>query len=180
MKLTNEQWEKTAVFLQTARPLEQTLYNYHFGTGSVEAVLAALAAFQNNDGGFGHGLEPDLQLTDSSVLATTVAFQILRELGVAKTHPLIQNGIVYLENLYSAEQQSWPFVPETVVNAPRAPWWQYDAHCDGGWLGCWTRRFRVSYPGERLPLPYGTPDRPNSDRDQPEQAGPDRDLAAIC
>ena len=133
MTLTDEQWEKTAVFLSTTRPLEQTQFNYHFGTGSVAAVLDALATFQNVDGGFGHAIEPDLHSPDSSVLGTTVAFQILRDLGIEKTHLLIQGGITYLENLYSSEQQSWPFVPETVVNAPRAPWWQYDADYTNYW-----------------------------------------------
>jgi len=134
MKFTNEQWEKTAVFLQKhARPLEQTLFNYHFGRGSVEAVLDALAAFQNEDGGFGHGLEPDVQMAESSVLATTVAFQILRSLQVDKTHPLVQGGVAYLENLYSAAQQSWPFVAVAVANAPHAPWWQHDANFTNYW-----------------------------------------------
>ena len=82
MKLSQTQWEKTAVFLSTTRPLEQILFNYHFRTGSLEDVLDALAVFQNEDGGFGHGLEPDLQSPNSSVLATTVAFQILRDLGI--------------------------------------------------------------------------------------------------
>ena len=134
MKLSQVQWQKTAVFLQTnARPLEQTLFAYHFGSGAQEAVFAALAAFQNADGGFGHGLEPDVQMAGSSVLATTVAFQILRSFQVDKTQPLVQSGIAYLENLYSAVQQSWPFVPESVGNAPRAPWWQYDADYTHYW-----------------------------------------------
>lgn len=133
MTLSQEQWEKTAVFLQNARPLEQTLFNYHFNTGSVEAVLDALAAFQNEDGGFGHGLEPDVQMPESSVLATTVAFQTLRSLQVDKTHSLVQRGVSYLENLYNDAQKSWPFVPEVVANAPHAPWWQYNADTTNYW-----------------------------------------------
>lgn len=134
MKLTQVQWAKTAVFLQKqARPLEQTLFDYHFGTGSVEAVLDALAAFQNKDGGFGNGLEPDVQMPESSVLATTVAFQTLRSLQVDKTHPFVQRGIAYLENLYDAVQQSWPFVAEAVANAPHAPWWQHDVDYTNYW-----------------------------------------------
>ncbi len=79
MKLTTTQWENAAVFMQTmARPLEQTLFDYHFSNGSVATVLGQLAKFQNEDGGFGHGLEPDMQAADSSVLATTVALQRLR------------------------------------------------------------------------------------------------------
>lgn len=54
MQFTNAQWKKAAVFMQTtARPLEQTLFAYQFGTESLRAVLDALAAFQNEDGGFG-------------------------------------------------------------------------------------------------------------------------------
>ena len=41
--------------------------------------------FQNDDGGFGHGLEPDLRLAGSSVIVTTVALQHLRVLALART-----------------------------------------------------------------------------------------------
>ncbi|MCA9924502.1 MAG: hypothetical protein KC421_19130 [Anaerolineales bacterium] len=134
MKLTKEQWEKTAVFMQTsARPLEQALFNYHFGAGSVTAVFAALAVFQNEDSGFGHGLEPDMQVADSSVLATTVALQTLRALAVPGTNPLVQGAVRFLQNTYSPAHQSWPFVPPNVAEAPHAPWWQYDADYTQYW-----------------------------------------------
>ncbi|QHQ63344.1 hypothetical protein Ana3638_23320 [Anaerocolumna sedimenticola] len=34
-----------------ARPLEMALWNYHFENGGKDAVLRALAAYQNTDGG---------------------------------------------------------------------------------------------------------------------------------
>ncbi|MFQ5419601.1 MAG: hypothetical protein ACE5EY_04485 [Anaerolineae bacterium] len=127
MNFSQTQWEKTAVFLQTqTRPLERALFAYHFGEGKKTEVVDVLSAFQNEDGGFGHGIEPDVQLDDSSVLGTTVALQIGRALDLARTHPLIQGAMAYLHNTYSATHQSWPFVPETVTQAAHAPWWQYD------------------------------------------------------
>ena len=44
---------------KNARPLELAKWQYHFENGSREAVLETLACYQNTDGGFGYGLEPD-------------------------------------------------------------------------------------------------------------------------
>ena len=42
-----------------ARPLERALFAHAFEGGGRTAVLAALVPYQNDDGGFGHALEPD-------------------------------------------------------------------------------------------------------------------------
>jgi hypothetical protein len=44
---------------RNARPLDFALWRYHFEGGSAEDVLRALALYQNADGGFGKGIEPD-------------------------------------------------------------------------------------------------------------------------
>jgi hypothetical protein len=85
----------------------------------------ALAAFQNPDGGFGRALEPDIRLPDSSALATTVALQILRELGVTSDHALVQGAMRYLLSIYNADHLAWPIIPPNVDEAPHAPWWFY-------------------------------------------------------
>ena len=41
---------------RNARPLDFARWRFAFEGGSREDVLAALAAYQNGDGGFGHGL----------------------------------------------------------------------------------------------------------------------------
>ena len=75
--LSGDAQERARAFINTqGRPLERALYSYHFDDGSAEAVLAELGHYRNDDGGFGHGIEPDLQTPDSSVLGTTVALQI--------------------------------------------------------------------------------------------------------
>lgn len=54
-------YERARAFLyRSARPLDIARFQCHFKNGGKGAVLAALAADQNEDGGFGHALEPDL------------------------------------------------------------------------------------------------------------------------
>lgn len=127
-KLTRKAQEKARDFIyEQARLLEQARYAYHFEAGTAENVFTQLATFQNPDGGFGHGLEPDVRLPDSSVIATTVALQILRTLQAPATHPLVEGAIRYLLQTYDAGQKAWPIVPENIDEAPHAPWWRYDA-----------------------------------------------------
>lgn len=108
------------------RPLEKALYAHYFEGGSAQAVFDALATYQNPDGGFGHALEADVRLADSSVIATTVALQKLRDLKTPATHPLIQGACAYLLFTYDAPHQAWPIIPPNVDDAPHAPWWTYN------------------------------------------------------
>ncbi len=105
----------------SARPLERALFHHHFDHASVATVLAELAAVRNPDGGF--SLEPDVQSPVSSVLGTTVAFQILARLGVGAEEPLVRDGVRFLEATFDAATGVWPIVPPAVVAAPHAPWW---------------------------------------------------------
>jgi len=119
-------YDKAVLFLKNeARPLERMLYAVHFTGGTAAPVLDELAKFQNDDGGFGHGLEPDIRLASSSVIATSVAFQVLRELHVPADHPMIAAGSRYLLNTYDSQALNWPIIPPNVDDAPHAPWWTY-------------------------------------------------------
>jgi hypothetical protein len=127
-KLSRENLKQAETFLGSqARPLEQALFATFFRGAPAEWALSELAAFQNSDGGFGHGLEPDVQMSSSSILATTVALQHLRALQVSAGHPLVLGAVRYLMDTYDSEAVAWPFVPPQVDAAPHAPWWQYNA-----------------------------------------------------
>ncbi|MFI9247768.1 hypothetical protein ACIGXF_35575 [Streptomyces sp. NPDC053086] len=65
----------------TARVLEQRLFAYRFLNGSPEAVEAALDAYRNEDGGYGHALEPDLRGPVSQPLHTAHALGVLDAVG---------------------------------------------------------------------------------------------------
>lgn len=126
-QLSAQAQQQIAAFLTSSqvRPLENALYAYHFSGGSADDVLSALTAFQNPDGGFGHGLEPDLRLPASSVIASSVAFQRLRELHAPADHPLVVSGCRYLRDQYVPARANWDIIPPTIDDAPHAPWWVY-------------------------------------------------------
>jgi len=125
--LTRDRAKRAETFMNSsARPLEAALFAVAFREAKLEWALTELAAYQNEDGGFGHGLEPDLQIPNSSVLATTVALQILRELNVSSDHELVQGAIRYLLATYDAHAKAWPIIPSNADDTPHAPWWQYD------------------------------------------------------
>ncbi|MFC7893706.1 hypothetical protein [Streptomyces sp. NPDC057381] len=65
----------------TARVLEQRLFAYHFRGGDPGPVESALDAYRNEDGGYGHGLEPDLRGPVSQPLHTARALRVLDAVG---------------------------------------------------------------------------------------------------
>ncbi|WP_051251434.1 hypothetical protein [Paenibacillus harenae] len=131
--MLKERFDRAVQFIkESARPLERALFAYEFEAGSSEEALRELAAFQNSDGGFGHGLEPDVRLAASSVLATSVALQHLTSLKASCHSPLVQGAIRYLVSSYDTVQKhGWDIVPAEAETAPRAPWWNYNAAHDG-------------------------------------------------
>ncbi|NEB63575.1 hypothetical protein G3I61_28640 [Streptomyces diastaticus] len=66
----------------TARVLEQRLFAHHFRGGDRGPVEAALDAYRNEDGGYGHGLEPDLRGPVSQPLHTARALGVLDAVGL--------------------------------------------------------------------------------------------------
>ena len=95
--LTGDSFKKARTFvMEQGRELERRLLSYYFDDGTSAAVLDELANYQNQDGGFGNGLEPDLQLPNSSVITTTIALRILREVGATSNDEIVQKAIQYL------------------------------------------------------------------------------------
>ena len=115
-------------FLQTqARPLERALFAWRFEQGPPEPVVAALAAFQNDDGGFGHALEPDLRTPTSSALASSLALRILQEVECPAAGPLIAGAVRFLLATYDPAAAVWRVAPPDTNDYPHAPWWHDDA-----------------------------------------------------
>ncbi|WP_330287415.1 hypothetical protein [Streptomyces sp. NBC_00576] len=65
----------------TARVLEQRRFAYHFLNGGADAVETALEAYRNDDGGYGHALEPDLRGPVSQPLHVGHALRVLDAIG---------------------------------------------------------------------------------------------------
>ncbi len=111
---------------EVARPLDQALFAYRFEAGPAEAVLAALAAYQNADGGFGQAIEPDFRLAASSPMATSVGLQYATAVSAPADHLLIQGAVDYLLDTYDEAGAYWPATFANVNDAPHAFWWHVD------------------------------------------------------
>ncbi|TDD72473.1 hypothetical protein E1293_32850 [Actinomadura darangshiensis] len=73
---------KASDFMAThARTLDRRRFEVLTGEGDREALLAALNAYRNPDGGYGHGLEPDLRSRTSQPGPALHAFEVFEELG---------------------------------------------------------------------------------------------------
>ena len=105
------------------RKLEQVRFCCLFENLNHDSVLEAISKYQNNDGGFGHGLEPDLRTKHSSTLCTSVALQILHETNTSKKHKIINTILGYLTKTFDQNTRSWRIIPEIAQSEPHAPWW---------------------------------------------------------
>jgi hypothetical protein len=65
------------------RVLDRRRLDLLLGGGDVDAVLAALDAYRNPDGGFGWGIEPDLRAPESQPVGAMHALEVLAEVAAA-------------------------------------------------------------------------------------------------
>lgn len=107
-----------------ARPLDHARWRFHFEGGPKTDVLEALSHYQNEDGGFGHALEPDCWNPFSSPLQTWAATEILHEIGFFDSaHPLVQGILRYLESGKDFNGHHWYNTIQSNNDSPHAPWW---------------------------------------------------------
>jgi len=122
--LTPQAFARARDFLKTqARPLDRALFEVHFEQAAAERALAELEKFQNDDGGFGHALEPDMRTPSSSALATGIGLTVLKDLGCPAAHPLVRGAVAYLLQTFDAQQNIWRVIPRDANDHPHAPWW---------------------------------------------------------
>ncbi|WP_270182248.1 hypothetical protein [Alkalihalobacillus sp. CinArs1] len=151
-KLSKQQYDKACSYIENeARGIDRAYFHFWNGSGSKEEVLEQLEQYRNDDGGFGHSIEPDFRLKESSPMATTVAFQFLIKLGLSKDHPFIQEGIRYFQS--TCKEEGWNAVPEAVNHVPHAPWWsvqegeqKYSANPDAEIVG-----YLMAYSDDKEP-----------------------------
>ena len=122
--ITPQQFAKSRQFIyQHARLLDRRRFEYHFDAGSKQAVLDALACYQNEDGGFASGLELDIQCPQSSGICTEVALGILLELDTRDGEILDRVEKWILSN--QLDDGSTPHPTDEQVEAyPHGPWWK--------------------------------------------------------
>ena len=120
-KLTTHNFAKARAYLQRqARPLEQALFRYHFEDGPALDVWQELAAFQNEDGGFGRALEPDLRTPTSSALATGNALRNQAQTDATAAQSQAPEAETNLEQTLEQQRKTWRDPPRDNKHHPHA------------------------------------------------------------
>ena len=126
MYMTTHTLERAETFIwNNARLLERRLFSFLFRGGAANDVLAALSAYQNEDGGFGNALEPDKRTASSQPVDQEIALRVLDDIGLDEK---IAGKICDFLMTITTEEGGVPFVLPTVRDAPRADWWNIEDH----------------------------------------------------
>jgi hypothetical protein len=104
-----------------ARVVDRRLFQRLFRGGPAAAVRDAVAAYRNDDGGFGHALEPDCRASASQPATTDMALRLLH-LADAWDEQLARAACDWLAGIAPAAGGA-TFVLPSVSEAPHAPWW---------------------------------------------------------
>jgi hypothetical protein len=105
----------------SARVLDRRRFQRLFEHGPATAVRDAVAAYRNDDGGFGHALEPDCRAPGSQPAAAEMALRIMNETD-AWDEDLVLGACDWLAAVAPAEGGA-AFVEATLDGWPHAPWW---------------------------------------------------------
>ena len=108
-----------------ARPVEQRLVAALFEHAPPAGVTRAIEAYRNDDGGFGHGLEPDKRCPASQPVDTSLALSLLARAG-ASADGILDGACSFLESV-ADERGAVPMALRSVLDYPHAEHW------DGAW-----------------------------------------------
>lgn len=119
----SERIERGGRFLsQIARPLERAGFSCLFESASSQALLDALSAHKNSDGGYGESLEPDLRDPNSHPLFVDFALKAAYQAGVRA--PSIAEGVCDFLESVSQPGGSLPYLLPSALERPRAAHWE--------------------------------------------------------
>jgi hypothetical protein len=115
---------------RNARLVERALFCHLFETASPRRVVAALTAYQNDDGGFGNALEADIRAPASMPAACEQALIILWQAGI-RDHAIATSVCNYLEQIAEGTLPEpyghVPIVTREILDYPRAVHWSAPA-----------------------------------------------------
>jgi hypothetical protein len=125
-KKTTPDLDAAAAFLAAhARVLDRRVFHRLFSAGPAGPVRDAVAAYRNDDGGFGHGLEPDNRVDASQPPAVEMALRLMDVTDVWDER-LVRDAIDWLVTVAPAEGGAAFMEPIAARNPAaglHAPWW---------------------------------------------------------
>ena len=114
--------DRAADFIwRNARMLERAIFARTFSNGSSEAVVNALTAYRNSDGGFGNALEADIRAPASTPLACECALRALHEADI-RDSALASGMCEFLSSVAEANGRVEIALPH-ILDYPRAAHW---------------------------------------------------------
>ena len=135
MRFKNDKFRKQQNWMfRNARPLELARWRYHMESKRKEEIFTCLKAFQNHDGGFGHGIEPDFWNPASTPMASWRAAQILKEIDTDPKEEIVQNLVRYLVSTMNRNTGMWSSSVPGNNDHPHAPWWHWKEDVQANWM----------------------------------------------
>ena len=107
--------------LREARLIDRRLFEVWFEGGDPALVLAALRAYQNPDGGFGHALEADTRTAASQPLYVEVALEWMADAGLADAEMAVR-ACDFLQAVSGPEDGAPILLPGFAAAAHAAHW----------------------------------------------------------
>src|SRR5262245_6340457 len=115
-------WAKAREFVfREARLLERRLFSTLYEDAPAAGVARAVRAYQNDDGGLGHALEPDVRCPDSQPLFVTFGLAVLA-LVDGRDDDLLTGCCEFLETV-ADERGAVPILLPSAADYPRADHW---------------------------------------------------------
>lgn len=111
---------------RNARELELAIWRYHYENGKKEDVLKALMYYQNEDGGFGNGVDPDNWNVNSLPYATLLVIHILNEIEFYDMQHPIYLGIKRYLDMGISFPDGWSFTVPSNEEFPHASYYNYE------------------------------------------------------
>lgn len=108
-----------------ARSYDKAKWNYLFNGGSKDDILLEMLKYQNKDGGFGNGFEPDIILPLSASIPSAEALFQTYEYNLDCKATWFTNLLNYFENSVQSIPKFWEDVPDKIMEYARPPWWNY-------------------------------------------------------
>jgi hypothetical protein len=105
----------------SARILDRRVFERLFQGGPAAPVRDAIGAYRNDDGGFGHALEPDCRTAASQPAAVEMALRLMDATDTWDT-AIVTSACDWLARVAPAEGGA-TFVLPSVSEGPHAPWW---------------------------------------------------------
>jgi hypothetical protein len=104
-----------------ARVLDRRVFQRLFQGGTAAPVRDAVAAYRNDDGGFGHGIEPDLRVAASQPAAVEMALRLM-DAADAWDGTLVSDACDWLVT-HQPDEGGATFAEPSMAAGPHAPWW---------------------------------------------------------